>query len=302
MVDARNAGAIARLRERKPRRHRPFALMARDLTQARTLVDLSPQAEALLTSPAAPIVLLPKIVNPQSSIANEVAPGNPTLGVMLPYTPLHHLLLQELDFPVVATSGNLADEPICTDETEAMTRLGHIADAFLVHNRPIARHVDDSVAWIVEGEARLLRRARGYAPLPVLLPDPIPTILAVGAHLKNTVALSIGRQVFISQHIGDLETAEAYTRLRARHRRLPASVRSRTRRHRPRPASRLSLDAMGARRQRSEVRGRRSEGLDLATSHPRPTPPRPPGRVPGRERRERPRPRRHLGRRWLRPG
>ena len=128
---------------------------------------------------------------------------------MLPYTPLHHLLLAELGFPVVATSGNLTDEPICTDEQEAFKRLGHIADAFLVHDRPIARHVDDSVAWIMRGVPRLLRRARGYAPLPVLLSAEAPTILAVGAHLKNTVALSVGRQVFISQHIGDLETPEA---------------------------------------------------------------------------------------------
>ena len=128
---------------------------------------------------------------------------------MLPYTPLHHLLLRETGFPVVATSGNLSDEPICTDEIEAMQRLGHIADVFLVHDRPIARHVDDSVAWIVRGVPRLLRRARGYAPLPVMLKDAAPTILAVGAHLKNTIALSVGRQVFISQHIGDLETPEA---------------------------------------------------------------------------------------------
>jgi len=209
MVDARDAAAIRRLRESKPRRAKPFALMARDLAQVRQFCIVSAAAEALLTSPEAPIVLLPKIANHKSQIADEVAPDNPNLGVMLPYTPLHHLLLREVDFPVVATSGNLADEPICTDEAEAMARLGHIADAFLVHDRPIARHADDSVAWIVAGAPRLLRRARGYAPLPVLLKEPAPTILAVGAHLKNTVALSIGRQVFISQHIGDLETPEA---------------------------------------------------------------------------------------------
>jgi len=128
---------------------------------------------------------------------------------MLPYTPLHHLLLREVDFPVVATSGNLSDEPICTDENEALERLGHIADFFLIHNRPIARHVDDSVMTIMLGEPRFLRRARGYAPLPILLARDIPTILAVGAHLKNTIALSVRNQVFISQHIGDLETPEA---------------------------------------------------------------------------------------------
>ena len=131
------------------------------------------------------------------------------LGVMLPYTPLHHLLLQKLGFPVVATSGNLSDEPICTDEDDAVHRLGHIADGFLVHDRPIQRHADDSIAWVVAGAARLLRRARGYAPLPVLLKHEVPSILATGPHLKNTVSLSVGRQVFVSQHIGDLETPEA---------------------------------------------------------------------------------------------
>jgi hydrogenase maturation protein HypF len=207
MVDARNDAAVARLRERKPRRDKPFAVMALDLEQARTLCDASEEAAALLAAPEAPIVLLPRCAG--SPVADSVAPGNPNLGLMLPYTPLHHLLLWATGFPVVATSGNLTDEPICTDETEAEARLAGIADLFLIHDRPIARHVDDSIAWIVRGEPRLLRRARGYAPLPVLLREPAPMILAVGAHLKNTVALSVGRQAFISQHIGDLETPEA---------------------------------------------------------------------------------------------
>ncbi|MEW5720705.1 MAG: carbamoyltransferase HypF, partial [Chloroflexota bacterium] len=207
MADARNAATLARLRERKPRRDKPFALMARDLAQARALVEIDTQAEALLASPEAPIVLLRRKKN--APVAENVAPGNPYLGVMLPYTPLHHLLLREIDFPVVATSGNLSDEPICTDENEAVERLGGIADFFLIHNRPIARHVDDSVMTVMLGEPRFLRRARGYAPLPVLLAREIPTILAVGAHLKNTIALSVRNQVFISQHIGDLETPEA---------------------------------------------------------------------------------------------
>jgi hydrogenase maturation protein HypF len=181
--------------------------MARDVEQARALCQVSGEAEALLTSPEAPIVLLRR--RPYAPVSDQVAPGNPDLGIMLPYTPLHHLLLRELDFPVVATSGNLTDEPICTHEDEAKVRLGGIADAFLVHDRPIVRHVDDSVVWILEGKPRLLRRARGYAPLPVTLSTPAPTILAVGAHLKNTVALSVGSQAFISQHIGDLETPEA---------------------------------------------------------------------------------------------
>ncbi len=207
MVDATNATAVAKLRERKLRPDKPLAVMARDLAQARTLCQISPVAADLLMSPQSPIVLLPRL--PHAPIATNVAPNNRTLGVMLPYTPLHHLILRELDFPVVATSGNLTDEPICTDEQEAPQRLGHIADAFLVHNRPIVRHVDDSVAWLIQDKPQLLRRARGYAPLPIRLPQAVPTILALGAHLKNTVALSVGRQVFISQHIGDLATAES---------------------------------------------------------------------------------------------
>ena len=169
-----------------------------------------------------------KIQNPKSN----VAPGNPYLGIMLPYTPLHHLLMTELKFPVVATSGNLSDEPICTDEHEALQRLSGITDLLLVHNRPIARHVDDSIVRVMMGRELVLRRARGYAPLPITncglriadcglmelrrqLPPsgirtlPSATILAVGAHLKNTIAVSIGTQVFVSQHIGDLETAQA---------------------------------------------------------------------------------------------
>ena len=209
MVDAANAKAIARLRERKPRHHKPFALMARDVEQVRALCDLPPDAETLLSSHQSPILLLRRRPSSKLDVAANVAPGNPYLGLMLPYTPLHHLLLREFDRPVVATSGNLSDEPICTDEREALERLGQIADLFLVHDRPIARHVDDSVAWVVRGEGRLLRRARGYAPLPLTLQHEIPTLLAVGAHLKNNVALSVGRSIFISQHIGDLETPEA---------------------------------------------------------------------------------------------
>lgn len=209
LVSAGDEAAVARLRARKQRPAKPFALMARDLAQARSLCDVSPDAAALLTSPAAPIVLLPR--QPAAPVAPSVAPDNPNLGIMLPYTPLHHLLLDAVDFPVVATSGNVNDEPICIDEEEAAERLGQIADQFLVHNRPITRHADDSVAWIIDGAPRLLRRARGYAPLPVGVRDDLPVILATGAHLKNTVALSVGRQVFISQHIGNLDTPQAQT-------------------------------------------------------------------------------------------
>lgn len=208
LVDARNPAAVRMLRERKQRPTKPLAVMVRSLEQLAELCEITPAAAGLLQSQAAPIVLLPKRLN--AAIAETVAPGNPNLGVMLPYTPLHHLLLAELNFPVVATSGNLTDEPICTDEWEAFERLGAIADCFLIHNRPIARHADDSVLWLVEGQPQLLRRARGYAPMPVRALQPLPTILAVGAHLKNTVALSVGEQIFLSQHIGDLETTPAF--------------------------------------------------------------------------------------------
>jgi len=168
--------------------------------------------ERLLLSPEAPIVLLECWSPP---LAPSIAPGNPYLGVMLPSSPLHHLLLRELDFPVVATSGNLTDEPICIDEREALARLNGIADFFLVHDRPIVRPMDDSVTRVVRGREMILRRARGYAPLPIHLKTPLPSVLALGAHLKNTVAFSVGHDSFISQHIGDLETSEAHAAFRA---------------------------------------------------------------------------------------
>jgi hydrogenase maturation protein HypF len=167
---------------------------------------ISPDEERQLRSPASPIVLLPR-KQVASPLSLSLAPGNPCLGAMLPYTPLHHLLLAELGFPVVATSGNLSEEPICIDEHDALHRLGRIADVFLVHNRPIARHVDDSVVRLVAGRELVLRRARGFAPLPVQVKNELPPMIAVGAHQKNAIAASVGRQVFISQHIGDLETA-----------------------------------------------------------------------------------------------
>jgi hydrogenase maturation protein HypF len=207
MVDARDAKAVARLRERKPRREKPFALMVRDLEQARRLCRVDGAAAEALAAPEAPILLLPR--RPDAPTHQSVAPGSPTLGIMLPCTPLHHLLLRHLDFPLVATSGNLSEEPICTDESEAAERLGGIADLLLVHDRPIQRHVDDSVAWVLRGETRLLRRARGFAPRPVRLAADAPSVLAVGGHLKNTVALSVASQVFVSQHIGDMETPQA---------------------------------------------------------------------------------------------
>lgn len=226
ICDARNDDAVQELRKRKHREEKPFALMYPSLELITAHCEVSELEERLLTSPEAPIVLLPRLrldrtpspasgwrrCMDQAEPGPSVAPRNPYLGIMLPYTPLHHLLMAELGFPIVATSGNLSDEPICTDEHEALQKLNKIADLFLVHNRPIARHVDDSIVRIVAGRELVLRRARGYAPLPIKLETSEPkTVLAVGAHLKNTVALSVGSNVFISQHIGDLETAEAFS-------------------------------------------------------------------------------------------
>lgn len=234
LVDARNSAAIERLRRRKQRPDKPFAVMFPDLAQIQEHCLLSPGEIDLLESPAAPIVLVERRLSPDRAghfICPGVAPANPTLGVFLPYTPLHHLLMRELNFPVVATSANLSDEPICTDNREALARLASIADYFLVHDRPIVRPVDDSVARILDGQVQILRRSRGYAPLPITRPDTRPdrwaenqlenahsvapptcqvSVLAVGGHMKNTVALAVDGNVFLSQHLGDLENVHAF--------------------------------------------------------------------------------------------
>lgn len=209
LCDARDEAAVARLRRRKRRPAKPLAAMVGGLGAARALAEVGAAEAELLGSPQAPIVLLRR--RPEGGLAAGLAPGNPTVGLMLPTTPLHHLLLDRVRIPLVATSGNLSDEPIAIDDAEALARLGRIADLFLAHDRPIARHVDDSVFQLADGEPRPLRRARGYAPLPVLLARELPALVATGAHQKATVALSVGRQVFLSQHIGDMETPEAET-------------------------------------------------------------------------------------------
>ncbi|MCX6833025.1 MAG: carbamoyltransferase HypF [candidate division Zixibacteria bacterium] len=209
IVDARNEQAVVTLRKRKRRTSKPLALMYPTLQQVLDDCFADDTEQRSLTSIESPIVLLRRRQD-VSRIAAAVAPGNPYLGAMLPYTPLHHLLMRELGFPIVATSANLAEEPICFDEQEALRRLHGIADLYLVHDRPIRRHVDDSIVRIVAGREQVTRRARGYAPLPVTLAQSLPQSVAVGAHLKNSVAVSVGCDVFISQHIGDLETAEAY--------------------------------------------------------------------------------------------
>jgi hydrogenase maturation protein HypF len=210
IVDSGNENAVQRLRERKRRAEKPFALMYPSLHLVQEDCQVSELEARLLVAPEAPIVLLHR-KSSKSPFAPAVAPGSPSLGVMLPYSPLHHLLMRDLGFPIVATSGNLSDEPICIDEYEACQRLSGVADYFLVHDRPIVRHVDDSVATVVGGHEMLLRRARGYAPLPIHLKETLPCVLAVGAHFKNSVALGVGKDIFISQHIGDLETSEAFS-------------------------------------------------------------------------------------------
>lgn len=210
MVDARNQDSVLRLRERKHREEKPLAVMAPSMDQVIALCSVSPLEERLLRSPEAPIVLLlKKSGNNREEIAEAVAPGNPYLGIMLPYTPMHHILTAAAGFPIVATSGNITDEPICTDERDAVERLRGIADLFLVHNRPIVRYVDDSVARVMIGRELVMRRARGYAPLPVSLSSRIADAVAVGAHLKNSIAVSKGQNIFVSQHIGDLDTPQS---------------------------------------------------------------------------------------------
>jgi hydrogenase maturation protein HypF len=207
LVDARNPEAVARLRERKHREEKPFALMMPSLEVVRTYCVVSPAEVELLESQAAPIVLLQR--KPGTDIAGNVAHCSPYLGVMLPYSPLHHLLMEECRFPLIATSGNRSDEPIAIANDEASVRLKDIADHFLMHNRPIVRACDDSVVRLTRGRAGILRRARGYAPLGIQISRSLPPVLAVGGHLKNTVAIGVGQDVFLSQHIGDLETLEA---------------------------------------------------------------------------------------------
>jgi hydrogenase maturation protein HypF len=209
VVDARLEDAVQRLRYRKHREEKPLAVMCAGVPDVERHAIVSREEARLLTSPEAPIVLLARRTTDRSEIVAAVAPGNPNLGILLPYTPLHWLLMGEAGGPIVATSGNLSDEPICIDEQEARERLSGIADLFLVHDRPIVRHVDDSIVRVLLGRELVLRRARGYAPLPIPLRSPAPPLLAVGAHLKNTVALTAGPNVFVSQHIGDLESRES---------------------------------------------------------------------------------------------
>jgi hydrogenase maturation protein HypF len=207
--DAMNDAAVRRLRERKLRVDKPFALMMYDLAAVKRECELDPADVELLTSLERPIVIVKRRADSRVSLA--AAPGQATLGVMLPYTPLHELLLEPAQgFPaaLVMTSGNISEEPIATGNEEARERLGGLADGFLLHNRPIRTRCDDSVVRSFEGGVYPLRRARGYAPYPIHLAWEGPSILAAGAELKNTFCLTRGRYAFLSHHIGDMENFE----------------------------------------------------------------------------------------------
>ncbi|MEO7658805.1 MAG: carbamoyltransferase HypF, partial [Pyrinomonadaceae bacterium] len=231
--DAGNEEAVSRLRSLKHRQLKPFALMVRDIEVARQICQINDIEQELLLGAAAPIVILDRLVGPtvkigtvdegkitsfrseppdlNVSIADSVAPGINSLGLMLPNTPLHHLILSRMPRPIVLTSGNISDEPQSIDNDQAAEHLSGIADYFLLNDRPIAQRVDDSVVRMMAGESRVLRRARGYAPSPFVLPsgfESAPPILAYGGELKNTFCLIRDGQAIVSQHIGDLENAE----------------------------------------------------------------------------------------------
>ena len=213
-VDATDDRAVLRLRARKGREAKPFAVMVRTLEEARRAAELSPEAEALLAGPERPIVLVP--LREGAPIASSVAPGLREVGIMLATTPMHHLLLDECRRPLVMTSGNRSEEPIAIANDEALLALGGIADGFLCHDREIVARVDDSVARVVSGHPLLLRRARGYAPVPLRLPVATPApLVAVGPHLKNTLTLAEGRHAWVSPHLGDLEGLESVEHFRA---------------------------------------------------------------------------------------
>jgi len=214
LVDATRHAAVLRLRERKARPAKPLAILCGSAAEAAQWVWLSAAERAVLESPAAPIVLLHTRSPSGSRLSPALTLGIPLLGIMLPSSPLHHQLIRATGFPLVVTSGNRSGEPLCIDDEEALQRLGEVADAFLRHDRPIVRPLDDSVVRVVAGDSLVLRRARGYGPT-LRLPWSLPPRIALGGHLKNTVALSRGRYALLSQHLGDLDNTATETHVEA---------------------------------------------------------------------------------------
>ncbi|MEE9424193.1 MAG: carbamoyltransferase HypF, partial [Methylococcales bacterium] len=204
LADGRNSHAIAKLRKRKNRLRKPFALMLPSLEAAHEECFINQEEQQTLTSAASPIALLQR--RDDSTIMESIAPDSSVLGIMLPYSPLHHLLLHDFDAPVIATSGNQQNEPICINQEQAFDRLQGIADFFLTHNRTILRPLDDSIVRLIGSKITTVRRARGYVPAPITLKRAIPETLAVGGQLKNTIAISRENQVILSQHLGDLDS------------------------------------------------------------------------------------------------
>ena len=208
--DAEDEAAVRRLRERKRRPQKPFAVMSSDLEAVRELCEVSAGEEATLSGTARPVVLLRlRRDGGRRALAPSVAPGLHELGVMLPYTPLHHLLLRRFGGPLVMTSGNVTEEPIAKDNDEGLARLGAIADSFLLHDRDIYARYDDSVVRVVDGSERVIRRARGYCPLPVRI-EGDAQVLALGAHLKNTFCVLKGGNAFAGPHLGDLDNPKTF--------------------------------------------------------------------------------------------
>lgn len=213
--NALNETTVKRLRSRKRRYAKPFALMARDLKIISEYCELNQLEEQILKSPQAPIVLLK--INHRKSVADAVAPGQSYLGFMLPYTPVHHLLLKNIDYPIVLTSGNISDEPQCIDNNSARNKLNPVVDYFLMNDRDIVNRIDDSVVKVIANAQQIFRRARGYAPAPVALPEGFencPEVIAMGGELKNTFCLIKDNKAIVSQHIGDLENAVTFMEYR----------------------------------------------------------------------------------------
>jgi len=204
MVDATNNKAVKRLRVRKQRPYKPFALLVETCAEAQSLCQINTIEQQALRSHQSPIVLLKRLNS--CNLPESVAGDSNLLGIMLPASPLHYLLAHDFKRPLIVTSGNRSNEPICINDEEALAQLGNIADYFLSHDREIIRPLDDSIVRIINNQPTILRRARGYTPFPITISQPIDEAIAVGGHLKNTVAVSLGKQLILSQHLGDLNS------------------------------------------------------------------------------------------------